>query len=174
MASASGVWKNWKGGTCERGTPIGLQSYWGSSGVLGPYVPSTMALTRAAYSALYLGCVGRNTSPLKVYPSGSFLAYCPPPKSYKSEPSAALLVRSLRGLIQYPLRSGCPSLVRGVVLPSTEQPMHGSLGEGLAASFALSGFPIFLLAWEVVGAPFWEATGTETRSDSAARAVAAV
>src|ERR1700676_4142245 len=34
---------------------------------------------------------------------------------------------------QYPLRSACPSAVRGVVLPSTEHPRHGGPGDDASA-----------------------------------------
>src|SRR5271167_3836216 len=105
-----------------RGTPRGLQSICGSSGVVPSYSVAAIAFTLAIYSGLYGGSLG-SMQELSLHGFSSLKSVA---KSNRIEPSellsncSVLLARA--GLFQNPFRFGCPSGSRGVVLPSTEHP----------------------------------------------------
>src|SRR5262245_16931004 len=71
---------------------------------------------------------------------------CPPPKSNTVEPSPFFVNEPPTMLLFHnPERSGWPSAVRGVVLPSTEQPMHGCLAA------AATGLGVRGVFWAIPG-----------------------
>lgn len=83
----------------------------------------------------------------RIEPSGNLWNAEPPgPRPPPPRPAGAAAAPPAAGAAagrgalpaQYPLRSGCPSAVCGVVFPSTEQPTHNGLAE--EASCVAAGF----------------------------------